>query len=221
MAQTQPEKAGESVLRREPAEDVPGGPARPSPGVVPLPKRQEQVAEPATSGGGPPLPWWPRSRRALLFALLPIALIAGGYVYVTGGQVMSTDDAYVEADKVGVSTDVSGTVQQVDATENQHVKAGQVLYRLDPRQFQIALDNVNTLLAVSLIWLSATGVASWWIRRPKGQFGIPPARDVRWSNGMVIPLCVMSLLLPIFGLSVIAIAAIGWVLKWPLRWRPA
>ena len=80
---------------------------------------------------------------------------------------------------------------------------------------------LNTLLAVSLIWLSATGVASWWIRRPKGQFGVPPARDVRWSNGMVIPLCVMSLLLPIFGLSVIAIAATGWVLKWPLRWRPA
>jgi len=33
-----------------------------------------------------------------------IALIAGGYWYVTGGQIMSTDDAYVEADKVGLST---------------------------------------------------------------------------------------------------------------------
>src|SRR5271170_2299599 len=40
-----------------------------------------------------------------LFALLPLALIAGGYWYVTGGKVMSTDDAYVEADTVGVSTD--------------------------------------------------------------------------------------------------------------------
>jgi membrane fusion protein, multidrug efflux system len=155
LAQIQPEKVGESVLRREPAEEVPGDPARPSPGVVPLPKRQEQVAEPATSGGGPPLPWWPRSRRALLFALLPIALIAGGYVYVTGGQVMSTDDAYVEADKVGVSTDVSGTVQQVDVTENQHVKAGQVLYRLDPRQFQIALDNVKASLGQTELTIEA------------------------------------------------------------------
>jgi membrane fusion protein (multidrug efflux system) len=44
--------------------------------------------------------------RPLLFALLPLALIAGGYVYVTGGQVMSTDNAYVQANAVGVSTDV-------------------------------------------------------------------------------------------------------------------
>ncbi len=76
--------------------------------------------------------------RWTLFALLPIALIAGGYWYVSGGQVMSTDDAYVDADKVGISTDVSGIVHDVDVKENEHVTAGQVLYRLDPRQFQIA-----------------------------------------------------------------------------------
>jgi len=85
--------------------------------------------------------------RWVLFALLPIALIAGGYWYVTGGQIMSTDDAYVEADKVGISTDVSGIVQDVLIKENQHATAGQVLYRLDPRQFQIALDNAKANLA--------------------------------------------------------------------------
>jgi hypothetical protein len=47
------------------------------------------------------------------FALLPLALIAGAYWYVTGGQVISTDDAYVEADKVGISTDVSGIVTEI------------------------------------------------------------------------------------------------------------
>jgi hypothetical protein len=46
--------------------------------------------------------------RWVSFALLPLALIAGGYWYVTGGQVMSMDDAYVEADKVGISTDGAG-----------------------------------------------------------------------------------------------------------------
>jgi uncharacterized iron-regulated membrane protein len=70
---------------------------------------------------------------------------------------------------------------------------------------------LNTLFAISLIWLSATGLVSWWMRRPKGELGIPPSRDVRWPKGMVIPLAVMSLLLPIFGLSVVAIAAIGWM----------
>jgi membrane fusion protein, multidrug efflux system len=82
-----------------------------------------------------------------LFALLPLVLLAGGYYYVTGGQVMSTDDAYVQAEKVGISTDVSGIVQDVAVKDNQHVQAGQVLYRLDPRQFQIALDNAKANLA--------------------------------------------------------------------------
>jgi len=82
-----------------------------------------------------------------LFALLPIALVFGGYSYVTGGQVMSTDDAYVQAERVGISTDVSGIVQDVDVKDNQRVEAGQLLYRLDPRQFQIALDNAKANLA--------------------------------------------------------------------------
>ena len=93
---------------------------------------------------------WPSTRRErvrwVLFALLPIALIFGGYWYVAGGKIMSTDDAYVNAEKVGVSTDVAGLVQEVDVTDNQHVPAGQVLYRLDPKQFQIALDNANSNL---------------------------------------------------------------------------
>ena len=82
-----------------------------------------------------------------LFALLPAVLLATGYYYVTGGQVMSTDDAYVQAEKVGISTDVSGIVQDVAVKDNQQVEAGQVLYRLDPRQFQIALDNAKANLA--------------------------------------------------------------------------
>src|SRR6202044_1920818 len=68
--------------------------------------------------------------RPLMFALLPLALVFGAYWYVTGGQVVSMDDAYVEADKVGISTDVPGTVTEVGVTENQHVQAGQILYRL-------------------------------------------------------------------------------------------
>jgi membrane fusion protein (multidrug efflux system) len=81
-----------------------------------------------------------RRMRSILFLLLPIALIAGGYWYVTGGKMMSMDDAYVEADKVGISTDVSGIVQEIDVTENQHVETGQVLYRLDDLPFRLALQ---------------------------------------------------------------------------------
>ena len=68
---------------------------------------------------------------------------------------MSTDDAYVDAEKVGISTDVSGIVQDVEVTDNEHVTAGQVLYRLDPRQFQIALDNAKANLAQTALTLDA------------------------------------------------------------------
>ncbi len=93
--------------------------------------------------------------RYALFALLPIVLIVGGYVYVTGGKVMSTDDAYVQADKVGVSTDISGIVLDVAVEDNQHVATGQVLYRLDPRQFQIALENAKANLAETALSIQA------------------------------------------------------------------
>jgi membrane fusion protein, multidrug efflux system len=77
--------------------------------------------------------------RRSMFALLPLTLIVGAYWYITGGQVISMDDAYVEADKVGISTDVPGIVAEVAVTENQHVKAGQILYRLDDLQLRLAL----------------------------------------------------------------------------------
>jgi membrane fusion protein (multidrug efflux system) len=93
--------------------------------------------------------------RRIMFALLPIAAAVGAYWYVTGGQVMSTDDAYVDADKVGVSTDVSGIVQDVDVRDNQHVAAAEILYRLDPRQFQIALNNATANLAQTALTIDA------------------------------------------------------------------
>jgi membrane fusion protein, multidrug efflux system len=83
-------------------------------------------------------PKTPLLRRSM-FGLLPLALCVGAYWYITGGNVVSMDDAYVEADKVGVSTDVPGIVAEVAVTENQHVQAGQILYRLDDLQLRFAL----------------------------------------------------------------------------------
>ena len=102
---------------------------------------RERPARPAEMSSPPESPS-PRQRRVrwALFALLPLALIAGAYWYVTGGRVMSTDDAFVEADKVGISTDVSGIVKEIDVGNNQHVEAGQVLFRLDDLPFQLALE---------------------------------------------------------------------------------
>jgi len=85
-------------------------------------------------------------KRPLLFALLPVALIVGGYLYVNGGQITSTDNAYVQADMVGVSTDVPGTVVEIDVHDNETVEKGQLLYRLRPDTYQIALDGAKAQL---------------------------------------------------------------------------
>jgi membrane fusion protein, multidrug efflux system len=93
----------------------------------------------------------PRSRLPLvrwaLYLLLPLVLLVGGYFYITGGRYMTTDDAYVEADKVALSTDVSGLVDQIAVHDNQHVAAGQVLFKLDPAPFRHALDEADAQLA--------------------------------------------------------------------------
>ena len=95
----------------------------------------------------------PRRRRSLtrsiLFSALPVVLVIGGYYYVTGGQVMSTDNAYIQADAIGVSTDVSGTVSSIDVHENEVVKAGQVLFRLKPDSFRITLEGAQAQLGAA------------------------------------------------------------------------
>jgi membrane fusion protein, multidrug efflux system len=81
--------------------------------------------------------------RPTLFAVLPLVLAGAGCAYVLGGEAVETDDAYVEADSVEVSTDVSGFVTEVDVTENQHVIASQILYRLDDLPFRLALERAQ------------------------------------------------------------------------------
>ena len=127
----------------------------------PAAKREAPQKQPERPAAMPAAPEKPArsSRRPLrrwaLFALLPLAAVVGCYWYVAGGAVMSTDDAYVEAEKVGISTDISGIVKDVAVADNQRVAAGQVLYRLDPRQFQIALDNAKANLAETALSIEA------------------------------------------------------------------
>ncbi len=104
----------------------------------------EQPAHPAAAKPQtPPKRGW---KRLLLFTLLPVALAAGGYFYVTGGKVMSSDNAYVQADMVGVSTDVAGTVVAIEVHDNEVVKKGQVLYRLRQDTFRTALEGAKAQL---------------------------------------------------------------------------
>jgi membrane fusion protein, multidrug efflux system len=87
------------------------------------------------------------SMRTLLMAAGILAVIGGsGVFWLRGGRYASTDDAYVDAAKVLVTTDVSGLVSSVNVHENQAVEEGQLLFQLDLRAFQIALNNANANL---------------------------------------------------------------------------
>src|SRR5262249_29235483 len=76
-----------------------------------------------------------------------VVLLAGGYWYLTGGRYVSTDDAYVQAARVSISTDVSGRVVEIDVHDNNRVTAGQVLFRIDQRPFQIAVEEAKAQLS--------------------------------------------------------------------------
>ena len=88
-----------------------------------------------------------RLRRVAMIGGVSLVALIAATVYLTGGRYVGTDDAYVRSAKLMVSTDVSGLVQDVDVVEGQHVKKGQVLFRLDPKPFQIALENAKASLA--------------------------------------------------------------------------
>jgi membrane fusion protein (multidrug efflux system) len=85
-----------------------------------------------------------RPRRKLLRPILMLggvaAVVAGSLgFWITGGRTVSIDNAYIRADKLSLATDVSGLVAEVPVREGQVVKRGDVLFRLDDRQFRIAV----------------------------------------------------------------------------------
>ena len=100
-----------------------------------------------------------RKRRLLrpLLMLGGIAVVAVGSLafWVTGGRYVSIDDSYVQAAKLSVATDVSGIVAEVAVHDHQAVRKGDLLFRLDPRQFQIALDGARANLGTTALMIDA------------------------------------------------------------------
>ena len=90
------------------------------------------------------------NRRRLRLALLvlgPLVLLLGGaYFYITGARFVSTDNAYVKADIAAISPEVSGRVITVAVANNEPVKVGQLLFRLDEQPFRLALAQAEARL---------------------------------------------------------------------------
>src|SRR3984885_8037159 len=94
------------------------------------------------------------SVKQLLIAAAGLLFIAaaagyGNYYWKTGRFLVSTDDAYVQAHSVLISPKVSGYISEVPVDDNQMVTAGQVLARIDPRDYRTALDHARADVAAA------------------------------------------------------------------------
>ena len=86
--------------------------------------------------------------RALLLLGVPLVVAAIAlYTYATGGRHLETDNAYVKAHIVAVSAEVAGRVAEVAVRDNQVVKQGQLLFRIDTVPFEMALARASAQLA--------------------------------------------------------------------------
>lgn len=109
------------------------------------PKLADQAA--SATEPAPPKPKRAWGRLAMMLSL-PLLLLIGGLFYWQSlqGQV-STDNAYVHLDKVSVSALVGGEIAEVFVKENQQVKAGDLLFRIDPEPFQLQIAQADAAIA--------------------------------------------------------------------------
>jgi membrane fusion protein (multidrug efflux system) len=92
--------------------------------------------------------------KSFLLGATALALIAAaayyGHNYWTVGRFqVSTDDAYVQADNSAIAPKISGYITDVVVNDNQTVKAGQALARIDDRDFKTALDQAKADVAAA------------------------------------------------------------------------
>ena len=87
-------------------------------------------------------------KRRILMVSVPLLLVIGGTIYyIANDHFVSTDNAYVQQDKVSVSAEVGGRIIEVAVKENQQVKAGDLLFRMDPEPYRIAVAQADASIA--------------------------------------------------------------------------
>src|SRR5260221_6073364 len=103
----------------------------------------------------------PRIVRWLLLIVVPLALVLGaGAIWLRGGRSVGTENAYVKAHIAQVAPEISGRVAEVLVRDHMKVKAGQLLVRIDPAPFQLALDKAQAELDAARITVE-TARAAW------------------------------------------------------------
>ncbi|MBV9084389.1 MAG: HlyD family secretion protein [Acidobacteriaceae bacterium] len=90
-----------------------------------------------------------RTIRFIVLAVIVLALVAAIPIYAYYSVRESTDDAQVDGHLVPISPRISGTIVSVLVNDNQQVKAGDELVRLDPADYQVTLDQAKAQLATA------------------------------------------------------------------------
>jgi membrane fusion protein (multidrug efflux system) len=78
-------------------------------------------------------------RKALLFAIVVLVAAAAGWAWAWPSTTTSTDNAYIRGNVTSIAAKVAGYVTEVEVDDNQAVKAGQVLFRIDDRDYRARL----------------------------------------------------------------------------------
>src|SRR5262252_1812768 len=94
-----------------------------------------------------------RSKRRILFAVIGVVIllgtVAGVRYWLHSRLYESTDDAFIEGHATQVSPKVSGYVQKIYITDNQQVKAGDLLVEIDPRDYEVRLAQARAALSAA------------------------------------------------------------------------
>ena len=115
-------------------------------------------AAPGLAGSVEPAPK-KKKLRILVLLSVPLLLAAVGlYLWLSSGRYVSTDNAYVQQDKVSVTAEIAGTIAEVAVHENQAVKKGDLLFRIDSSQYRIALAQSEAQLAAARVQVHHTEV---------------------------------------------------------------
>jgi membrane fusion protein (multidrug efflux system) len=103
------------------------------------------------------IPAKPKRGNRLLWIAGPLVVaVIAGYFYVTSGRYTSTDNAYVQADQVTIAPQIGGRVVEVAVRENQKVKKGDLLFRIDPEPLQIAVAQMEAQIGAAGDYLNGS-----------------------------------------------------------------
>ena len=125
------------------------------------PARETPVAEPHESQAAPVRSLRERLRLPLMIGVPVIAGVVALYFYLASVGYESTDDAYLRAAQVSISPNVSGRVIEVDVHDNQPVRRGEALIRLDERPFRIAVEDARARVANARLQIESLKATYW------------------------------------------------------------